>query len=314
MSRPYRIELENGIYHVCSRGNRRGEIFEGDKDKSRMLDFLVKGKAKFKYYILGYVLMRNHYHFLIQTLKANISQVMHYVNSSYACYYNYVNKKQGHLFQGRYKGILVEQDIYLKKLTAYIHNNPVRAKMVLGAGDYRWSSYNGYMKKNGDGIIDKEIINQYVGMDAKGYQEFVIAELNGDKDIMKKIYAGCMLGSPRFIKRTLEDLKGKVESEEASFKKKLRAADIDIDDIGRMVAKSYGMDLEEIYSSSNMPVMARKVGMYLAKELTDGSNSIIGKKYGVGYSSVSKACKSLETEVSDKDKHIIKAIISHFKG
>ena len=251
MARPYRIEMEDGIYHVYSRGNRRSNIFEDNKDKKRLLEFLVRGKEKFDYHVLGYVLMTNHYHILIQTRKANLSKVMHYVNSSYANYYNYVHRKNGHLFQGRYKSILVEYDGYL------------------------------------------------------------LMELESDDEILKQIYGGSILGSIKFTKDVLRDLKIKIDQEEYSFRSKMDSGkinnNIDIENIAKIVSDLYNVEKDKLFNNVRKKMKERKIGIYLSKIMTENSNREIAKKFGISSSGVSKVFSRIEEDVK-KDKTLMNQI------
>ncbi|PXF52054.1 MAG: hypothetical protein C4B57_11550 [Deltaproteobacteria bacterium] len=145
MARPYRLQAEDCFYHITSRGNGRKKIFLNNTDFEKFLEYILKAKEKYDFYLLAYVLMSNHYHLLIKTTKPNLSGIMHYINGSYTTYSNVKRRKTGHLFQGRYKSLVIDEDSYFQELTRYIHLNPVRAKMVKNPEDYRWSSYNAYV-------------------------------------------------------------------------------------------------------------------------------------------------------------------------
>ncbi len=109
MARPLRIEYENAFYHITSRGNERKEIFSDDKDRKSFLEYLKQGHDRFKIIIHTFCLMHNHYHILMEIPLANLSKAMHFINSSYTVYYNKKYRRFGHLFQGRYKSILVDK-------------------------------------------------------------------------------------------------------------------------------------------------------------------------------------------------------------
>ncbi|MFH1777795.1 MAG: transposase [Candidatus Omnitrophota bacterium] len=130
MTIPYRLQGENCCYYITSRGDGRKDIYKTETDYLKFPEYIQKGKERYQFYLYAYVLMTNHYHLLIETTQANISRIMQYLNTSYTTYYNVKKKKSGHLFQGRYKSILVEKDNYFLELSRYIHLNPVRAKLV----------------------------------------------------------------------------------------------------------------------------------------------------------------------------------------
>ena len=130
------MEFEGAFYHITSRGNLRNRIFFDDKDREKFLDILRSTKARYGYHIHACALMENHYHLFLETPKANISQIMQNINTSYTVYINRRHKRSGHLFQGRFKGIIVDKETYLVVLSGYIHLNPVRAGIVKAPEDY----------------------------------------------------------------------------------------------------------------------------------------------------------------------------------
>lgn len=144
MPRQLRIEYAGAFYHVYSRGNQKGPIFLTDDDRYYYLKILGDANERFGVVVHIYCLMNNHYHLTLETPDANLSAVMHFVNSSYSVYLNKKHERCGHLFQGRFKAILIQTDAYAKTLTKYIHSNPVRKKIVDRAEDYPWSSCQYY--------------------------------------------------------------------------------------------------------------------------------------------------------------------------
>ena len=149
MARQLRISYPNALYHITCRGNKRGggreNIFFSDEDRNRFLEIIERTQDRYHYLLHAYVLMDNHFHFLIETPLANIQAVMHNINTSYTVYINRKNDRWGHLFQGRYKSIIVDKDNYLLALSRYTHLNPVRASMVSYPENYSWSSYCCYI-------------------------------------------------------------------------------------------------------------------------------------------------------------------------
>ena len=147
MGRPLRIEFENAVYHITSRGNERKKIYRDDGDKENFLGLLEDYKNRYNFVIHCFVLMDNHYHLVIETLRPNLIKIMHGLNSGYTGYFNKKYKRSGHLFQGRYKAIIVDKENYLLELSRYVHLNPLRAKIINKTKDYKWSSYGGYIRK-----------------------------------------------------------------------------------------------------------------------------------------------------------------------
>ena len=135
------MEYEGAVYHVTSRGNARETIFRDDVDRDRFLEILGDVVARYGWICHAYCLMTNHYHLLIETPGANLSHGMQLLNGVYTQWFNRRHKRVGHLFQGRFKAILVEKESHLLELARYIVLNPVRAKMARTVRDWRWSSY-----------------------------------------------------------------------------------------------------------------------------------------------------------------------------
>lgn len=141
MARPLRIEFAGALYHLTARGNARQAIFLDDADRQDFLELLARAGDRYHWQCHAYCLMPNHYHLLIETCQPTLSKGMKYINGLYTQRFNQRHGRVGHVFQGRFKAILVESDPYLLELARYIILNPVRAKMVRSAKDWPWSSY-----------------------------------------------------------------------------------------------------------------------------------------------------------------------------
>ena len=150
MARPLRIEFAGALYHVTGRGNAKADIYADDSDRQQFLSLLQNTVERYDWYCHAYCLMDNHYHLLIETNTPTLSKGMKLLNGSYTQYYNRQHQRAGHVFQGRFKAILVQKDAHLLELARYIALNPVRAKMVRSVKDWPWSSYRataGYVKR-----------------------------------------------------------------------------------------------------------------------------------------------------------------------
>jgi len=141
MSRQLRIEYAGALYHITSRGNAQEIIYRNDTDRTEFLLLLSQTCKRFNWYCHAYCLMDNHYHLLIETNSSTLSKGMKYLNGTYTQFFNRTHKRVGHVYQGRFKAILVDKDNYLLELSRYIVLNPVRAGMVRSAKDWQWSSY-----------------------------------------------------------------------------------------------------------------------------------------------------------------------------
>lgn len=313
MARPYRLQLEDSIYHVTSRGDDRKKLFISEYDFEKFLKYVKFAKEKYRFYLYGYVLMSNHYHLFLETTQPNISRIMQYINTSYTVYYNLKRRRTGHVFQGRYKSLVVEGDAYFLELSRYIHLNPVRAKMVNDPVKYKWSSYGEYIKKEGDGYIDKERVWNYVDMSEAKYRAFVLSGIGKDRNPFANVYAGFLLGETKFIKDRLRDLKGQVGGE-VSYKKIIKTS-ADVESIVKVVSDKYNNSMEDIYGAKKKPLFSKKIALYLSKRLTALTDREIGKWFGIGHSAVSKAAMDVIRliEKNKKIKKNVEAMISHFE-
>ena len=198
MSRPLRLEFPNALYHITSRGDRREDIYEDDVDRVEFLTVFSSVIAQFNWYCYAYCLMDNHYHLLVQTPDSNLSKGMRQLNGVYTQSYNRRHNKTGHLFQGRYKAILVDEDSYLLELSRYIVLNPVKAMMVKRAGDWRWSSYQAMTGETAspDWLSSDYLLLQFSKqrkIAINRYQEFVLAGLKNGPiwgELNNQIYLG----------------------------------------------------------------------------------------------------------------------------
>jgi putative transposase len=150
MARPLRIEYPGAVYHVTSRGNARNKIFSDDQDREIFLSVLGSVVIRYNWLCHAFCLMDNHYHLMIETPDANLSSGMRQMNGIYTQKYNRRHNRLGHIFQGRFKAILVQKDSFLSELCRYVVLNPVRAKLAKEPGGWKWSSYQataGLVKK-----------------------------------------------------------------------------------------------------------------------------------------------------------------------
>ncbi|MDD2482613.1 MAG: transposase [Lutispora sp.] len=163
MARDPRREYDGGIYHVIARGNNKEYIFKEEQDKGYFIK-IVKEAIGVDYQLYGYILMDNHYHFIIQRHDKELHQVMHQINNKFSKYFNFKYKRVGHVFQSRYKAILVQDERYLLSLIRYVHRNPVRAGMCKNVSDYKWSS-NFFYERNRRSFINIDTVLDMISLD-----------------------------------------------------------------------------------------------------------------------------------------------------
>lgn len=209
MTRPLRLSFENAFYHITSRGNRREKIFYSDQDKELFLKRLEEMLIKYSMICQTYCLMDNHYHLFIKTTQPNLSQGIHYLNSSYTNWFRNKHQIIGPIFQGRFKSILVDADHYALILSAYIHLNPLRAGIVRQLEDYPWSSYLDYLHLRKSNISDPSLVLNLIDNNTfksiKKYREYVI-KYQDMKDPLRESYHHIALGNETFIERVKEKI------------------------------------------------------------------------------------------------------------
>ena len=181
MPRFQRIKGEFSTYHVVQRGNEKKNIFRNDEDKFKFLEIVSKAREKHGFLVHAYCLMDNHVHLLIADNGNDISKIMKSINVSYVSYFNRIHQRCGHLFQDRFRSEIVKDDRYFLEVSRYIHNNPVKAKLVEKPGGFMWSSYNIYSGKAIDdfGLLDtSKILGFFIGarmnsVSVSEYEKFV---------------------------------------------------------------------------------------------------------------------------------------------
>ena len=202
MNRPLRIELENSLYHITSRGDRREKIFLSDSDRLAWLSILEETCTRFNFVVLAYCQMGNHYHILLKVPSGGLARGMCHLNGKYARYFNRTHRLVGHVFQGRYKAILCQDEPYRNELCRYIELNPVRAKIVSTPDEWLWSSYGAKM-----GFVDspewlksQEVLQKF-GSSLAGarhaYREFVLAGIGGPSPLAQ-VSSELILGDAEF--------------------------------------------------------------------------------------------------------------------
>lgn len=218
MARPLRIEYPDAVYHVTSRGNARSDIFHSDQDREEFLFILDNVIRRFNWLCHAYCLMDNHYHLLIETPDGNLSLGMRQLNGIYTQKYNYLHGKTGHVFQGRYKAILVDKESYLLELCRYVVLNPVRAKMISKPEEWKWSSYHytAGMKKVPVFLTTDWIIGYFSKSKAEAqklYRKFVKEGINASSP-WNELRGQILLGEETFIERYKKLLHGKEQIKE----------------------------------------------------------------------------------------------------
>lgn len=298
MARPLRITFPGAFYHITSRGNERKDVFKSRRDREKFLEYLDSATERYDARIHAFCLMNNHYHLLLETPSGNLPQIMRHINGAYTTYFNVKRNRAGHLFQGRYKAILVEKDEYAKELSRYIHLNPVRAKMVKTPEEYAWSSYNFYIgeTKPPDWLHRGFILGLFaskMNRAQKGYRKFVSSLIGREYDSpLKEVIGSVLLGTDEYIEFVRDrHLRGKKPSRDLPA----------IGQIGSMI--SMEKVIETIESSIGGDAgISKSVSIYLCRKHTGEKLKTIGNRFGISDSAVSQACKRFKTRIQNDRK------------
>ena len=297
MARQPRIEYERAFYHVTSRGNLRSNIFFEEADRGKFVEILKRTRERYRYILHVYVLMDNHYHFLIETPLANLNQLMQNINTSYTVFINRKYRRSGHLFQGRYKAIVIDKDNYLLSLSRYIHLNPVRANIVDSPEQYRWSSYREYVGYLWSGLVNITDTlsclsdNQKIAM--MEYGNFVESGIKDHGNPFNDVRAGVILGKEDFVERITEMIKGKPSGSELPAFKKLYKT-IPIDSIVERVSNYYSLSETDLRKRSRRYSDQRKVAIYLSKVMSTEKNPVVAKHFGISPQAVTNVITEIK--------------------
>jgi len=316
MARPLRIQYPGAVYHITCRGNERKNIFTNYSDRKTFLDILGQSAKIYNVKLFCYVLMDNHFHLLAETPLGNIGEFMRHFNIKYTSGFNRRHKRVGHLFQGRYKSILVDKESYLSLLSRYIHLNPIRTEVmdkkterekIEYLENYLWSSLPGYIdyKKTEEFIDYSMVLQEYGGNDIggrKAYRKRISSDIAKPIEIKDKIIGQSILGSDKFIEWIKETyLKGKIDRECPALRaiNRYKAKDEIIAVIEKETGKGIGQIKEE---KGNI----RWIAMDLLYRIGGLKGVEIGKTMNVDYSTVSQGRKRLREKIqNDKALRIL---------
>lgn len=211
MARPLRIEYPGAVYHITSRGNEKKAVFKDDSDRAVFLKILAQVNKRYNWICHAYCLMDNHYHLLIETPDGNLSIGMRQLNGVYTQSFNRRHRRTGHLFQGRYKAILIQKDSHLLEVCRYIVLNPVRARISQNPGAWEWSSYKATSGRGNlhlcltiDWVIGQFSTNRKKAQNK--YRQFVQQGI-GKESIWTDVKAQAVLGEDNFTDEFIDYLK-----------------------------------------------------------------------------------------------------------
>ena len=188
MGRAKRIEYEGAIYHIVSKAVNEENTFKNDDDYKYFLQLICNIFIKNQVMLLSFALMKNHYHLLMKTEKANLSEIMHEVNSKYAHHFNSLYMRNGHLFNDRYRSYLIKTDDYFINAFVYINLNPLEANLVKQPEDYKWCSFRYFKdRENAPKCLNFQEISQLTGIEIAKIPQFISANASKFDDYKKEV-------------------------------------------------------------------------------------------------------------------------------
>lgn len=285
MARPLRLEFAGAVYHITSRGDRREDIFIDDDDRAGFLALLGEVCHRFTWVVHAYCLMTDHYHLVVETPAGNLSKGMRHLNGVYTQRFNRRHERVGHVFQGRYKAIVVDKEGYLLELSRYVVLNPVRAGMVNVAGAWPWSSYRAAigLEQAPEWLETDWLLAQFGQHRAQAVQAYIrfVDEGTGKSGPWGAVKHQVFLGNEAFVFRF----------------KDLKRSD-DLSEIPKTQRRPLQRSLADYHREYPQPyeAMARayRSGSYTMKE--------IGEFFGVHYMTVSRAVRKFESTLSEPSR------------
>jgi putative transposase len=299
MARKPRVHYPGALYHVIMRGNARQDIFFDDEDRIRFYLLIQEGTERYDHRIHAFCLMSNHIHLAIQVGKVSLSRIMQNITFRYTKWVNWRQQRSGHLFQGRYKAVLVDADSYLLELTRYIHLNPVRAQMVQAPEDYRWSGHRAYLGRETipwlttDWVLS--LFNHEKGKAQIGYRDFV--KQGREDGYQEEYHSGSahdsrVLGDDTFIDKVL------INAEARPLKR------INLDDILKSVCRKYGLKEKDLKAPGKYRKHseARSVAAWLLLDTGAATLAELSRFTGRDISTLSNAAKTVQIRAKSDQK------------
>lgn len=303
MPRPLRIEFKGAWYHVMNRGANHQLIYKSNDHRNLFLSLLDEMTTRYRVEVHAFCLMDNHYHLLIRTPHPNLSKCMRFLDGLYTQKINRATGRDGPLFRGRYKAILIDANDYLLEVSRYIHLNPVAAKICLVPDEFAWSSYHSYSNVGCkiSWLKTSFILNMMTGVDRrKAYLRFVAQGIDEKtQNFYEKEQLPSILGNKNFIEKHLKELNQQyVSAVRTDLNRTIVLPHPEI--ILKCVAEYFQTTCEELIESmQGKKNMARMIAMYLLRELGHLTHREISNYFGVAAVSISPIigrCKNLFDE------------------
>ncbi len=311
MARPLRVEFEEAIYHLCTRGNARQRIFRDDRDRARFISLLDESVQRFEVSILCFVLMANHVHLVGQTHRPNLARWMHWLGVAYTVYFNRRHRVSGHLFQGRYKSFLVQEGKYLLELSRYVHLNPVRG-VNLGRGNprerrkrlraFKWSSYPGYsgLGRQYEFVKEEMVLGELSGSrkdERLAYRRFVEEGLVREiENPFSAVRWQAVLGNDSFVRKLRDRVKGLHRQRREITSLRRAEYKPNAHEVVAKVARQHKLEVGRLLEGKDRGLEARNLAMWMIWETGTLSLREIGELFGgLDYAAVAQRIRRVRT-------------------
>lgn len=307
MARPLRIEFAGAVYHVMSRGNERRAIVRDDSDRQRRIDWLERTVRTYNWKVHAFVVMTNHDHLFLETPEPNLSKGMQYLNGSYTGDFNSRHRRAGHLFQGRFKAHLIEQEGHYHQVSRYVHLNPCRLRgqplaTLSELAGYRWSSYPGYHRasKTLDWVTYGRVLGDFGPGDPtarrRRYRRFVTAGFDSPaKSPFADAVHGFIVGSEQFVTKIQRLLGARPQDPEVPELDRLRQRP-QLAKIVKTVVGQFGDTDRRWRVGSRADDASRAIAAYLARRRYGYPAKAVASALGYAHpSSVSHAIRRVES-------------------
>jgi putative transposase len=301
MARPLRIQFAGALYHVMSRGNEKQPIVRDDIDRHKRIDWLRRTVEVYGWRLHAFALMTNHEHLFVETPAGNLSAGMQYLGGSYTGYFNWRHKRNGHLFQGRFKAHLVQTEGYFREVSRYIHLNPVRAGIVSAPQDYPWSSYPGYTQaRRAVAWVSYDRVLAEFGANVadarRAYSRFVRAGANNPPPSpFAKAVGGMLVGSAAFVAKMRLTLRDRPDDEGLPQLRSLQQRP-ELQRIVEEVADHFGNDPADWRAGKRVDDASRALAAFLARRCFGYPAGQIAEALGYrSHSGVSNAIVRIES-------------------
>jgi REP element-mobilizing transposase RayT len=282
LARPLRINIDDGLYHITSRGNEKAYIYLEDLDRHVFLKYLAGVVKRYDWVVYAYCLMGNHYHLMVRTPKANISLGLHQPNGHYAQYFNKHHSRVGHVFQGRFGSVLIRNEERLLTVARYVVLNPIRAAIVASPDMWPWSSYRctAGMVKPPTFLDPDQVLCYFSSLREEAFRQYAsfVYEGIGTASPFSEARGGIILGEGETVREAFEKIEAEISSE-----------------IPRRERYAARPEMVEVFSENG-----RNQGIYLAVHQYGYKLKEVGDFLGMHYSVVSRVSNKVAHSVSQE--------------